>query len=232
MKSLVPTPSGFVEIFTVLVNGDVVSYGKALNHHSYAPNIWRALGNKYKFIDAHADILNDPRVQQLFRSVGTGKMNREDDLLVGSTYDFVWIRNEGLRQFVTALDHFCKEHTWDLSPKSIIDVLNNYGTLPNKIKESDIQLGSSTLNAVRTTAEIIERAVKEVSNLKGIAFNMCSENPPFWYVNDEVSGRRPYNLYLDGEQKADTYKGRSAWELLWALEDLSRLNSKGITNGK
>jgi hypothetical protein len=224
MKSLVPTPAGFVEVFTVLMNGDVVSYGKALNHHSYAPNIWRALGNKYKFIDPYADILNDSRVQQLFRAVGTGKMDREDDLLVGSTYDFVWIRKEGLRQFVSALRNFCREHTWDLSRNNIADVLNSYGTLPSKIKESNIQLGSSMLNAVNECAEIIERALKDVAGLKGIAFNMCSENAPFWYVNDEVSGRRPYNLYLDGDQKTDTYKGRAAWELLWALEDQSRLN--------
>lgn len=224
MKNLVPTPAGFVEVFTMLMNGDVVSYDKALNHHSYAPNIWRALGAKYKFLDPYADILNDARVQQLFRAVGTGKMNREEDLLVGSTYDFVWIRNDGLPQFVTALDHFCKEHTWDLSRSNFAEVLNSYGTFPSKIKESDIQLGASTLNAVCTCAEIIKRAMKEVAGLKGIAFNMCSENAPFWYVNDEVSGRRPYNLYLDGTQKADTYKGRAAWELLWALEDQSRLN--------
>jgi hypothetical protein len=164
----------YVEIFAVHADGKVVTFGHARNNHAYTPVVWEVLGKKYGFLRG-GYLLMDPGIADLWRALGTGKLTPDEDLLLGSTFDRVWIRRDALESLVRVLREFYETH------------------IKGKYAET-----------VKEAADTIERMTQEIPDLRGVAFNQCSANADSGsrkvfegLVDDEERHFSQYDLELE-----------------------------------
>lgn len=185
----------YVTVYAVHPNGEVLHFGEARNNHGYSPIVWDHLARKYSFSQDRYLMGDTLGLERLWRSCGTGVMSKQEDILLGSTFDRVWIRKDGLERLLEAQEVFYREVV-----------------LPGKFVET-----------IAGCMDFERRAMKEIEGLLGIAFNQCSAVSSFWnlpYERDveEDYLYRPYNVLTDAEAQFGEYKGKRGWELMADLE--------------
>lgn len=94
----------YVEVFKVKTNGDVEEYGEAQNSHGYAHLVWMALGEKYL---GGFSLLNASLTWNLFDS---DKITKDEKIILGSTFDRVWIKKELMPDLIRILHDFYYSH--------------------------------------------------------------------------------------------------------------------------
>lgn len=82
----------YVEVLVIDSAGDVYHYGEAKNAYRGAMMMWQHLNKKYH---AGADMLGD--MGPLWRLFRSGRLGRNEDLALGSTYDRVMVDHDLLR---------------------------------------------------------------------------------------------------------------------------------------
>jgi len=185
----------YVEVFRVDKDGDVVSYDTARNNHGFAPLVWEKLGEKYEVprTNEYYLMMDKPALEATWKLRGEGKLDRLDNVLMGATFDRVWVKREDVPLLVEACRRFNRDHI----------------------------AGAKLVDTVDRTADLLEMMFKEFSDDLGVAFNMCSANGAFWHVRVPCSecgctcngDTRPYNVKTDDEQPDGEYYGESAWVL-------------------
>lgn len=180
----------YVEVFAVDKDGDVLSFAEARNNHGYAPIVWDALGSKYGYCVDRFGYGRNSGIDRMWKEWPSPRMTPAERLLLGSTFDFVWIKREHLPALADALDAFYEEHA---KPKNIAAT-------------------------TRECARILREIFADESNI-GAAFNQCSAVRAFWHTandapeDDDDPEERPWNVLRDVEQKSGEWAGRSPWEI-------------------
>lgn len=164
----------YVTIYRVEADGDVAWLGEAKNNHGFAPVVWDTFITKYNAPGSgprEAD-----RYRPLWALYGssaaakdyTGKvLSRADDLLLGATFDRVWVPSELVPELIASMRAFHEAH---ILPRNYVQTIAD-------------------------AADLIEKELDPTD--RGIAFNMCSAVESFWQVDDEIGDCRPYNIDLD-----------------------------------
>ena len=152
----------YVSIFAVRKTGVVERIGEARNNHGYAPQVWEHLGKKYKCIDPNAPYYGADedglkKLWKLFKPEGTKNevLDALDNILLGSTFDRVWIKKERLPLLFEAIQRFTTDHV-----------------RPMKRVETALEC-----------IPVIKKAMEEDPELVGVCFNQCSANSDYWYKN-------------------------------------------------
>jgi len=152
----------YVTIYAVQADGDVIEIATARNNRVAAPLVWRVLGTKYRYLDhgPHPFFLEDPGIPKMWSEWPSPRMSHTENVLLGSTFDNVWVARDALPELIKGWEWFLAEHIRpgrldDRAAIGIIDALRQ-------------ALGDATL--------------------RGVAFNMCSANDSPWEVEDEDGG--------------------------------------------
>lgn len=174
----------YVTIYQIEANGDVVECAEGSNNHVFAPIVWDMLGYKYGFMNKalHPYSLADPGLNKLWTTWPDPKMTRMEQVLLGATFDRVWIKREMLPELIEACEWFLREHV--LKPHPAL----NWKT--NQMEDSFFD--SRALAGCTEGPESLRRkgiipALKEIyedPTARGAAFNCCSAVAPFWSVKD------------------------------------------------
>lgn len=186
----------YVEVFKVEANGDVVSYNTAPNNHAGAPVVWEDLAKRHGFSNSPYVMADIDGLERMWKSIGTGKLERWEELVLVCTFDHIWVPRELVVEASEAIDRFYHER-------------GRRENWKGEITRIDYTLG--------TVARLMKEIVEKDPSAAGVAFNMCSANSSYWYVHDSqeewdegVSDPRPYNVLTDKEQLCGPYKGKTA----------------------
>lgn len=159
----------YVTIYAVQANGDLEELADAENNHAGAPLVWRVLGSKYGYLDPlqHPFFLMDPGLKAMWDEWPSPRMSIAENVLLGSTFDNVWVARGTLPELIKAWSEFHAEHI-----------------LPHRTDERC---------AVGIIAAL--REANEDTTIRGVAFNMCSANESPWEVIDGEDWL-PFNVDL------------------------------------
>lgn len=175
----------YVEVYVVHKNGNVVSYGLARNNHCFAPIVWEVLAKKHKFSNSPYIMSDLPGLQKLWDACFKKPLTEDESFMLAATFDFTWISaaDGGLKKLCRVLREFYTRY------------------------------GAALVPTMLEMATIIENAQRELGDdVRGIAFNACSANTPFWLV-DEIDSRA-FNVDTDaGGHPYGQYKGTKPREL-------------------
>lgn len=179
----------YVEVFVIDQNGDAVSFGEASNNHGFAPLVWEKLAKQYEVISPDGYVLlNHEALQKLWDMQGTDKLAKNDDIILGATFDRVWVKRDRVPSLVEACLDFHKRYI-----------------LPGNL-----------VRTIASTAALLKQAMEQHPEALGVAFNMCSANSAFWTIYDPEKGdSRPYNVLKDQEHPGDEYQGQQPQTLSW-----------------
>lgn len=101
----------YCTVYAIVANGDVVEAGEARNNHGFAPLFWDIVGNRHGFGGfPWADKKRQAEFWTLWRS---GKLSERDDIIMGATFDNVWVARENIPRLSRALREFYDEHCRD-----------------------------------------------------------------------------------------------------------------------
>lgn len=199
-----------VEIYAINRDGDVVDFGEARNSHGYAPHIWEVLSQKLcgtSFPWSSKDV----PVWKKFRDPSVSENER---IVLGATYDAVWIKRENIPRLVTALEAFWEKHA-TIYPQE---------TRPSMFSTP------VPVAVYRTIPALIEILVKIAADDKyrGVCFNATSVNGNPWRVREPQEGEdydddpRAFNFDKDTQ---DT-NGNEPWELFEAVDSVTTLRPR------
>lgn len=159
----------YVTIYRIDADGDVERLGEAKNNHGFAPLVWDKLMAQYR-ITPTGPRWGDDYYQPLWGLSGTGKLKRHEDILLGATFDRVWISRALVPELVEAMRAFHQRYI-----------------VPNNL-----------VHTISDAADILAKWMPEHPTDRGVAFNMCSAVESFWTVYDgELDESRPYNIDRD-----------------------------------
>jgi hypothetical protein len=229
----------YVEVFAVDKDGDVLSHSTdARNNHVFAPLVWDLFGKKYGYFAEYPfPSSRDDGLAHLWREWPSPKMTRAENILLGATFDRVWIRRALLPELVSACEDFLAEYIRKPAPPSRFD---KPGDPPSFYDD----------RAVVGIIAALKEILQDESNI-GAAFNCCSANEAFWRVRDVDSydcttceggfvamfpcpdckgdqkveydsedewESRPWNVNKDETQPSGEDQGKGAWELSERME--------------
>lgn len=159
----------YVEVFKVEADGDVVSFdSEARNNHVFAPLVWSILCEKYGYSQGHGRY-DDPGVAAMWKEWPSPKMTRAEQVLLGATFDRVWVKKDLIPELIEACQEF----------------YNTYFTSPQPCKNWMGQTEFRSYDDRAIVGVIVALiGISEDSTARGAAFNCCSAVTPFWYVSD------------------------------------------------
>ena len=179
----------YVTIYEIQANGDVLEIAEGSNNHVFAPLIWDYLREKYGY-DGGSGKYSDDRYNAMWKAWPDPKMPRLEQVLLGATFDRVWIKRETLPALIEACEWFLREHIkkphkrLDYKTNQMVDSFYDDRALAGDPAE---MMGFDG-KMVKTRGNIgIIAALKKIyenPEARGAAFNCCSAVSSFWHIYD------------------------------------------------
>lgn len=165
----------YVEVFAVDTSGEVLSFSdEARNNHVFAPLIWDTFLLKYGYVGAESGrgsfMRDNTALDRMWREWPSPKMTRLDNILLGATFDLIWIKRDLLPELIAACELFFEEVLCKPCPPSQFD---KPGDPPGHYDD----------RAFKGVIKALKEIYADETNI-GAAFNCCSANSPIWYVRD------------------------------------------------
>lgn len=175
-------------IHRIAANGDVSEFAHCSNSWGFAPAIWDYFGLKHfgakpSMFGGGADM---KRIWDLF---GSGKLDALDDLLLGSTFDRVWVKRErfgtlglALRRFASA---YAKPNGITLTSVEVADALD-------RLAAEDPPVLGAAIDATSTIESWWHRQQKDDDDDTGcfdppfnvLADKLTSNGEPHWEIGE------------------------------------------------
>jgi hypothetical protein len=153
----------YSSVYAINKQGDVVYVGAARNNHAYAPHAWDVIAKKTGFGDFPWN--DKAKLAKFWPLFNSGKLSERDNLVLGSTYDRVWVARENLGALAAALRSFYEEHSWiEMDPSK-----------PWRTERTQV---AETMLGV---AKLLDEVAKDETH-RGACFNLCSANENPWVV--------------------------------------------------
>lgn len=112
-------------VYWITPSGDVEDFEDVRNASAGAPFIWSRLSKEIG-LRAYGD------EETLWKLFGTGKFKRAWDIVLGFTFDGIWVRREHVPEVADALDVFWKE----FGAPEIVDTIPCLATALRKLLET------------------------------------------------------------------------------------------------
>lgn len=173
----------YVEIFVIEADGQVASFDRVHNPHGWFPAVWDYAAEKHGIGKRfHLHEAEHRAVWNLFRD---GRLTPTERLMMGATFDRVWIRRARCAELADALDVF---HDFLMT------------------REPDCA------PTARSMAVIIRRALAEKPDLMGVCFNGTSVSQVLWNAPPEPAEEDSAGLINILKQPL-CYDGKPHWEI-------------------
>lgn len=180
----------YVTIYKVEQNGDVVDFAEGTNNHVFAPLVWDIFLAKYGY-DGGKGRYADDRYDAMWKAWPDPKMPRIEQVLLGATFDRVWIKRETIPALIEACEWFLKEHIkkphkrLDYKTNTMVDSFYDDRALAGDPEEM-MGFDGKMMKLTRRNPGIIAalKQIYEDPTARGAAFNCCSAVSSFWSVCD------------------------------------------------
>lgn len=95
----------YTTIYKINSDGALSTEASARNSNGFAMLVWTAMGEAYRMpFDLFAGMFGHPGGEVLiWKAFATGQLTEDDDIVLGSTFDRVWVRQDGLKRYSAAL---------------------------------------------------------------------------------------------------------------------------------
>lgn len=151
-------------IYRVKADGEVRRLGEASNAWGGAMLIWTALCEA----NGLGPIGYGANLEPLWSMFGKGKLSRRDEIILGMTFDRVWVKRETVPELVEAMRSFYKQY------------------------------GAGKVATLLAAADVLQKWFDEHPDDRGVAFNQTSVSESLWSVYiEEEDEKRPYNIDTD-----------------------------------
>jgi hypothetical protein len=143
----------YVTLLEVKKTGEVENYAEIGNNHGFAPLVWDYFSKKFNtYSGPYSVMMDEPALKKTWKLFNSGKLDRLDNILLGATFDRVWVKREHLPAFIEALERF---HAAYILPGNFVRTANGMAIALKKFYE------------------------EEPESL-GIALDQCSANESWW----------------------------------------------------
>lgn len=88
------------EIYAVRTNGDVKHYGSATNSWLGGFHVWKSLEEKYEIDEKFMEF------DKTCKNFGKGLYEKYEDIMLGSTFDGVWVKKENFEKLINAFSEY------------------------------------------------------------------------------------------------------------------------------
>lgn len=205
----------YVTVYAIDGQGDVLHWGEAHNNHAFAPHVWDVIARANGFKDGFPWSEAPPRAEEkrFWRLFNSGTLSERDNIVLGATYDRVYIARANLGRVAAAIREFYDETS----------------TMPDKYRGGTYKIAST----MSDTADLLVEIAAD-GKFRGACFNMCSANCNPWVVrwdkysaeekraaraecdadkaDDLLDEERPFNFDRDPGRKI-LAPGGDPWEL-------------------
>ena len=148
----------YCTIYAIDAAGDVLYAGTAKNNHGFAPHVWAVLAKKHAI---RGPLFGGDEDQGRFwRLFNSGQLSERDNIVLGATYDRVFIARVNVHRVVDALRSFYEENSWVTSHDGY------------RYQVVETMLG---------VARVLDEVAGDVT-CRGVCFNLCSANQNPWLV--------------------------------------------------
>ena len=179
-----------VRTYKITQDGKVLSHEDVRNPWGCAMYVWTTMTEKY--LGKTPGFCDNFPVWKLF---ATPKMSERDSIVMGFTFDGVWIKRENIPRLVTALRSFWEDHHTSRWPDGTV-----HEVVPTIPRVADILEGIATDETI-----------------KGVCFNQTSVCSNPWWVRTGEDEGRPFDFTVDTKDLND----HEPWELFEAMADES-----------
>lgn len=95
----------YTGVHKITADGTVESVGDVSNSHGWCMHIWCSLNAKYRV--GCWTFAFEP----LWKLFGTKRLSERDSIVLGATFDAVWVKQSDIPRLVAALESFWAEHS-------------------------------------------------------------------------------------------------------------------------
>lgn len=155
----------YCTVYVIDAAGDVGFMGRAQNNHGFAPHVWSVLAKKSGLPDPF--MAKDEEQKRFWGLFNSGKLSERDNLVLGATYDRVYIAKANLRKVADAIRSFYEEHSW---------------VEPDPTKPWLSRERYQIVGTMMGVATILDKIAADETSL-GACFNLCSANENPWLVS-------------------------------------------------
>jgi len=172
-----------VVVYKILPDGDAIEHGEARNAMAGALWIWNTLAKERGL---SLDLL---RFEPLWELFCTDRLSRDQSIVLGFTFDGVWIRRENLPRVVAPLRAFWRANV-------------------------STRVGASQISpTIPVICDLLESAA--ALDIRGVCFNQTSVNAnPWWIAPEDDEEGRPFNFDRDTQNS----HGTAPWELFSKID--------------
>lgn len=125
----------YVTLLEVKKSGEVENYAEVGNNHGFAPLVWDYFSKKFKtYTGPYSVSLDEKALKATWKLFNSGKLDRLDNMLMGATFDRVWIKREHIPAFIEALERF---HAEFIVPGNFVRTANGMATALKKFYEEE-----------------------------------------------------------------------------------------------
>lgn len=193
----------YVTLLSVSKEGLVERYAEARNNHGFAPLVWDYFSKKFKTYSGPYSVMMDEKaLKETWKLFNSGKLDALDNLLMGATFDRVWLARAHIPAFVEALERFTQVF---IAPGKFVQTAQEMATHLKKFYEQEPEA-------------------------LGVALDQCSANESWWHKRiplgddgEPLTGNgaaadydyAPLNILTD----KDASDGKPHWELGAAIAE-------------
>ncbi len=186
-----------VAVHAIAPSGEVVPYGTVPNAHACSLHILRSLSGKY---GCRFDPFGVYRAAELTRLFGSPTLDEDDAIVLGFTFEHVWVRSDNLERLAAALEGFWSEHS-----RAVALTGESFEVEPT----------------IPRVVELLRRAAGD-EEVRGVCFDQTSVAPSVWIG----PGKEPFRFgaggrALDGGEPVELIEELERRRADYASEPLS-----------
>lgn len=192
----------YTTVYKIAADGSLHDGGQAKNSRGFACLVWTQLGNAYGLPENYSM----PELP-IWKELATGKLTEDEDIVMGATFDRVWVRKEGLPRLVSALRAFYEKYG-----QGKVDTILGVANLIESFMGEDVRGACFQVTSLSSQLWLVPPRLLTPEELAAAGV------PPL--VEGESYTHDDYQLYDFARDagKNRGYGGKEPWELFAALE--------------
>ena len=161
----------YATVFQIRENGQVEDFADVRNGMAGAPVIWRELSKKYRVDDPMS--FGGDKGAAFWKLFADPRVSRGDKIVIGFTFDAVWVRRDHNPELVEALRAFDRQYCAGIVP------------------------------TIAGLATALQRLHDEKPSARGACFQMTSVSDAIWSIEDGEDEYRRFDFSRDSKTKGD-----------------------------
>lgn len=172
-------------ILRIATNGDVSDFATAHNSWGFAPSIWDHFSLLH-FGKVTAMFDGGRSLQRVWKLFGTPQLDLLDNLVLGSTFDRVWIKRDRLLLLADGLDRFVQNY---IRPQMMVETSAEIAAALRRLHAEEPHVLGAAIDATSTIDSWWRRTLNEEDDPETRPFNilrdkLTSSGKPHWEIGE------------------------------------------------